>query len=145
MGRYGFTLCHIGAPILVGIYSIHAPIILCIWIRLHGTQSELYDNHNKITRNPADNKETEKAIHLYKYPRMISLGNVFGSLISTTRTGAGTEAEEKATASQLLSLPPEIIFFVGSTLQTPSATCLALFSRRLNHILVPGVWKTFTE
>ena len=60
----------------------------------------------------------------------------------TTRTGTGAEAEEKATASQLLRLPPEIILLVASNLSTPSASCLALCSRRLNHILGPGFWRS---
>lgn len=55
--------------------------------------------------------------------------------MSTTRTDAGVE---KAISSHLLRLPPEIILMVASMLPTPSAACLALCSRRLNHILGPG-------
>jgi hypothetical protein len=58
----------------------------------------------------------------------------------TTRTDAGAEAKEKATASQLLRLPPEIILLVASMLPTPSAACLALCSRHLNLILGSGSW-----
>lgn len=69
---------------------------------------------------------------------MISLRNVFERLMLTTRTDADAEAEEKATASQLLRLPPEIILLVASMLPAPSAACLALCNRRLNHTLGPG-------
>lgn len=73
---------------------------------------------------------------------MISLRNIFGRLILTTRTDASAEAEESATASQLLRLPPEIILLVASMLPTPSTACLALCSRGLNHILGPGFWRS---
>ena len=73
---------------------------------------------------------------------MISLRNVFGRLLLTTRTGTGAEAEEKATASHLLRLPPNIILLVATKLSTPSASCLALCSRRLCHILRPGLWRS---
>lgn len=64
----------------------------------------------------------------------------------TTRTGTGAEAEEKATtASHLLRLSPEIILLVTSKLSTPSASCLALCSRRLNHILGPGFWRSLQD
>lgn len=47
----------------------------------------------------------------------------------TTQTDAGAEAEElKATTSQLLRLPPEIILMLASMLPTPSAACFALCS-----------------
>lgn len=61
--------------------------------------------------------------------------------MSTTRTGTCAEAEEKATVSQLLCLPPELIVLIASMLPTPSAACLTLCSRRLNHILGPGFWR----
>jgi hypothetical protein len=73
---------------------------------------------------------------------MISLRNCFGRLTLTTDTDAAAETEEKATASQLLRLPPEIILLVVSMLTTPSAACLAICSRRLSHILGPGFWRS---
>jgi hypothetical protein len=62
---------------------------------------------------------------------MLSLWNVFGGLMSTARGGSSTEAEEKATSSQLLRLPPEIILLVADMLPTPSAACLALSIRKV--------------
>lgn len=73
---------------------------------------------------------------------MISLWNVFGRLMLTTRTDADAEAEEEVTASQLLRLPPEIIILVASMLPTPSPACLTLCSRRLDHILGSEFWRT---
>jgi hypothetical protein len=73
---------------------------------------------------------------------MILRRNVFGRLMLATRTKAGAEAEEKATASQLLRLPPEVILLVATMLPPPSAACLALCSRHLNHILGPGFFRS---
>lgn len=73
---------------------------------------------------------------------MISLRNVFGRFVSATRTDAGASAEEQATASQLLRLPPEIILMVASMLPTPSAACLALCNRCLHHLFGPRSLRT---
>jgi hypothetical protein len=62
--------------------------------------------------------------------------------MSASGTGAGAEAEEKATGSQLFRLPPEIVLLVASMLPTPSAACLALCSRHLKHILGPRFWRS---
>ena len=74
---------------------------------------------------------------------MISLRNIFGRFMLTTQIVTSAEAEENATtASHLLRLSPEIILLIASKLSTPSASCLALCSRRLSHILGPGFWRS---
>ncbi len=76
----------------------------------------------------------------------MSQRNIFRRFMLTTRTGTSAEAEEKAsTASHLLRLPPEIILLVTSKLSTPSASCLALCSRRLNRTLGSGFWRSLQD
>lgn len=71
---------------------------------------------------------------------MISLWNIFRRSRPSTPSDVGAEAGGEASESRLLRLPPEIILIIADMLPTPSASCLALCSRRLRDTLGLEFW-----